>query len=151
MGEHKIINDEFERLNEINNPIFNVAQTAIVEEDLASVIEVPDSTNVRVIKFNPNQLHFQVYTNKQSLFVISELYYPPGWKILLEGEPVSKIYKTNHAIQSVIIPAGEHKVEVNFEPESYENNVLYAAGSQGLLFLVIISSLVSTFLKNRKD
>lgn len=151
VGDYKVIKNEFERVNEINNPVFNPAELAILEEDLQSQIDVPDSSEVQVTKFNPNQLHFNVYTDKQSLFVISELHYPPGWNILLDGKPVSKIYKTDHAIQSIIVPAGEHKVEVNFEPESYARNVQYAAGSLSLIFIVIAGSFIKQFLENRKN
>lgn len=150
VGKYSLIEDEFTRLREINNPDFDPSITAIVEEELASIINLPDSNSVEVIKFNPNQIHFNVYTDKQSLFVISELYYPPGWKILIDGQPVSKIYKTDHAIQSIIVPSGNHIVEVNFAPDSYVRNIQYAAGSMSLIMLLIIGSLVKLFLDKKR-
>ena len=150
VGSYKKIEDEFARLNEINNPQFKPDSIAILEEDLDSIINSPDSSNVAVTLFNPNQTHFSVYTDKQALFVISELYYPPGWKILLDSHEVDNIYKTDHAVQSIVVPAGEHKIEVNFEPESYRNNIQYAMGSLGLIYLVIVSSFVKLFLDARK-
>jgi uncharacterized membrane protein YfhO len=100
--------------------------------------------------FNPNQTHFDVYTDKQSLFVISEIYYPPGWKILINGNPAEKIYKANHAVQAVVVPAGRHKIEVNFAPDSYQRNVQLALGSVSLIFLIILGSLIKHFLEVRR-
>jgi hypothetical protein len=150
VGAYKKIEDEFTRLRELNNPAFKADSIAILETDLSEKIEMPDSSAVTVLENNPNKTAFKVYTNKQALFVISEIYYPPGWKVLLDGKQVEKTYKTDHAIQSIIIPAGEHTVELNFEPDSYRNTVLYATGSLSLLYLVIISSLVTMFLNSKK-
>ncbi len=151
VGDYEVIEDEFARLDEINKLRFQPDSLALLEENLTSPIEWPDSSFVEVTLFNPNQIHFKVFTDKQSLFVISELYYPPGWHILIDNEPVSKIYKTDHAIQSIIVPAGEHKIEVNFEPESYDRNIQYATGSLSLIFLIIIGSLIKQFLDKRKN
>ncbi|KAA3610154.1 MAG: hypothetical protein D8M58_07015 [Calditrichaeota bacterium] len=151
VGEYTKIEDEFARLKELNKPTFKVDSVAILEVDLPEKISTPDSSVVSVLSSTPNLTEFKVFTDKQALFVISEIYYPPGWKVLLDGQEVENIYKTDHAIQSIVVPAGEHTVELKFEPESYENNVLYAAGSLGLLYLVIVSSAISMFLKNKNE
>lgn len=150
IGSVNILEDEYRRLEEINNPAFNPDSTAILEEPLLSDINFPDSSSVKVTLFNPNQTHFDVYTDKQSLFVISEIYYPPGWKILINGNPAEKIYKANHAVQAVVVPAGRHKIEVNFAPDSYQRNVQLALGSVSLIFLIILGSLIKHFLEVRR-
>jgi uncharacterized membrane protein YfhO len=95
-----------------------------------------------VKSFNPNEIEFEVYTDKTSLFVISEMHYPPGWHIFVDDQQVQKIYKTDHALQSVILPEGHHKVQAIFEPESYQHYVNLSYASAGILYLIITFSLV---------
>ena len=148
-----LITDEFERVKELNNPLFKPDSVAIIETELSDFIEAPDSNSVEVTFINPNERQFKIFTDKQALFVISELYFPPGWKTYLDGEQLAteKIYKTNHAIQSIVVPVGKHIVDLKFEPDSYADNVLYASGSLVLLYLVIASSVVTNFIKKKKD
>ncbi len=142
VGGYKIIKDEFERLHLINSAEFDPARTAIVEEEIAQKIEQPDSAWTRVTAFTPNLREFEVYTDKQALLVLSEVYYPPGWKISIDNQPVEKIYKTDHAVQSIVVPAGRHTVTMRFAPDSYYNDIRIAWISVGILYLVVFASLI---------
>jgi uncharacterized membrane protein YfhO len=73
------------------------------------------------------------------------MYYPPGWKAYIDDKPVSKIYKTNHALQSIIFPPGEHEVALRFEPESYYDNIKISYASAGILYITILLSLLYTY------
>ncbi len=141
VGQYTVIKDARQRLRTINSKNFDPAQTAILEEKLPVPIYQPDSSFVKVLKFNPNELKLQVYTDKQSLLVISQIYYPPGWKIFVDGKKVDKVFKTDHAIQSIIVPAGLHKVEMRFAPDSYYRNMRMARIASIVIYLAILISL----------
>jgi len=142
--------DEYERLGRINSKEFNPAEEAVLEEELLQKTSAPDSSFNRMTSFSPNKLEFDVYTDKQSLLVLSELYYPPGWKILIDDQQADKIYRTNHAVQSVVVPAGRHKIELRFEPDSYFNNKRLSAVSVIILYAVIAWAGISFFLQRKK-
>lgn len=148
--DFKVIPDELKRLQFINSPNFNPAQTAILEENPAVNINAPDSVFTKLTSFSPNRLSFDVYTDKSALLVLSEVYYPPGWKIFVDEKLVEQVYKTDHAVQSIVVPAGVHKVEMKFEPESYFRNIKIASVSAGILYLIILASLLQGYLKRRK-
>jgi hypothetical protein len=145
IGEYKIISDQYDRLREFNKKEFNPAVTAIIEEKLAEEIHTPDSSWSIVKSFNPNEIEFDVYTDKRALFVISEMHYPPGWKITIDNQPVDRIYKTDHALQSIIIPEGQHKIQVRFEPDSYNFYVKMSSVSAGILYFIMIFSLIMMY------
>jgi hypothetical protein len=145
VGKSKIITDEYERLREINKKEFDPSITAILEKPLNEDIQTPDSSWSIVKSFNPNEVQFEVYTDTKSLFVISEMYYPPGWKVFVDNQPVEKIYKTNHALLSVIIPAGKHTVHLSFDPDSYNDNIYISYASAGILYIIVILSLIMMF------
>ncbi|MGD9899304.1 MAG: hypothetical protein AB7T22_09280, partial [Calditrichaceae bacterium] len=142
VGSAQVVSDEYKRLQRLNDPDFDPAVTALLEEKLSKDISIPDSSFSRTTEFNPNHVRFDVFTDKTSLLVISELYYPPGWKVLIDDHPVEHIYKTDHAIQSIIVEKGNHKVDLRFEPESYNRYVKMASFSVGILYLTILLSLV---------
>ena len=142
IGNYRIIEDEYERLEYINTPEFDPARNVILEEKPTVEISSPDSAYCRLTEFTPNLLSFDVYTDSQALMVVSESYYPPGWKFYVDDVQIAKTYKTNHAIQSIVIPAGSHKVELRFEPDSYFRNITLANISSGIISLAILISLV---------
>jgi uncharacterized membrane protein YfhO len=141
VGDYIIEPDEYKCLRLINNPTFDVAKTAILEEKMSMDIALPDSQQVKLTLFNPNRSVYEVYTDKTSLLVISELFYPPGWKISIDGKPAEKIYKTDHAIQSIVVPQGKHKIEVLFHPDSYFRNVRISYASLSIIYLLIVFGL----------
>ncbi len=147
VGETKIIKNEYERLEKINSVDYNAMQTAIIEEKLNTEIFKPDTSFVKVSDFNPNKLSLDVFTNKTSLLVISELFYPPGWKIYIDDKQVEKIYKTDHAVMSIVVPEGKHKVNVICHPDSFffYRNVSWA--SVGIIYLLIAGSMLLGFRK----
>lgn len=151
VGTYQVIKDEYDRLEMLNNPNFDPALTALLEEEPEAAFEEPDSSRVSVASFNPNEISFKAFSDKQALFVISEVYYPPGWKAYIDDEPVTKIYKTNHAIQSIIFPAGEHEVDLRFEPDSYYNNIRISYASAGILYITILLSLLYTYKSKLSD
>ncbi len=150
VAHYEVIEDEFERLKRINSQDFDPAETAIVERELQHEVSAPDSSWNRLISFSPNEIIFNSYTDKQALLIISEVYYPPGWKIYIDDQMAENIYKTDHAVQSVVVPAGQHQIEMRFEPDSYYQNITVAYVSLGILYAVILASLFSYFMRRKK-
>ncbi|MEE9430934.1 MAG: hypothetical protein V3V16_07845 [Melioribacteraceae bacterium] len=150
VGESEVIKDEYVRLEKINSSEFDANKTALLEEELSEIISTPDSSLVKVDDYNLNKLSLNVFTDKTSLLVISELYYPPGWKIYIDGNEVEKIYKTDHAVQSIVVPKGNHKVEVVCHPDSYffYKNVSWA--SVGIIYLIIALGIFFSFRKRKR-
>ncbi len=147
VGKTEVIKDEYKRLERINSGNFDASYTAILEDELTTKITTPDSSNVKVIDFNPNKLSMDVYTDKTSLLVISELFYPPGWKIYIDNKPVNKIYKTDHAVMSIVVPEGKHKVEVVCHPDSFFFYRKVSWASVGLIYLIVAGSVLLSFTK----
>ncbi len=151
VGSYKVIKDAQQRLRYINSKAFDPAKTAVLEEKLPAPIYQPDSSFSKVLKFTPNELKLEVYTDKQSLLVISQIYYPPGWKIFVDGKKVDKVFKTDHAIQSIIVPPGRHKVDMRFIPDSYYRDIRLASISLIFIYLMILVPVVGYFLRIKKN
>jgi len=138
VNKYQIIENEFERIRTINTRDFDPRMTAILEKEPESPISAPDSAYANLVEFSPNFSKYDVYTDKQALFVISEVDYPPGWKVYIDNKSGHKLYRTNHAVQSVVIPEGIHSVELKFEPDSFTRNVRISYASLSILYLIIL-------------
>ena len=73
-----------------------------------------------------------------SLLVLSEIYYPAGWKATVDGAE-TEIFKTNHILRSVVVPAGKHTVEFTFDPKVYDLGFTITQAAWGLVVLLIIA------------
>ena len=130
----------------LNNPKFNPATTAIVETEISNVSQ-PDSTSVDLLDSGLHFLKFEVKTDTTSFLNVSEIYYPAGWKAFLDGKE-TEIYPANYILRGVVIPKGEHTLEMKFEPETYKWSLqLHLIGI--LASLIIL--LVGAFLFYRKN
>ncbi len=58
-------------------------------------------------------------TDKNAFLVVSEVYYPAGWKAFIDGKR-TEIYPVNHILRGVIIPPGKHTLEMKFISETYK-------------------------------
>ena len=115
----------------LNSPDFNPAREALVydavslPEELLSSYE-PDSTSVLSVvteSYQAEDMTFRVRTDRARLLVVSEVYYPRGWKATVNGEP-TQIVQVNHLLRGVAVPEGESTVRMLFSPSSQSNGVL---------------------------
>lgn len=121
-----VISDGVERLTFMNTDAFDPATLAILETPLDQPVSAPDSSSASVKFFSPNKVEFDVYTDKPALLVVSEVYYPEGWKATLETGEALEIHKTNHILRSVVIPAGNHTLTMTFAPSTYYTSITYS-------------------------
>jgi hypothetical protein len=147
---YEVIPEKQKRLERLNQKDFDPSITAILEEDLKLTLEKILSADVKVTLFQPNRIELDVNTDKKGLMVLSEIYYPPGWKATVDGEK-TEVYKTNHILRSIIVPEGNHKVHFEFTPKSY----IYSGWLSGILNTLLYSGLIIigiiSFLRKRKS
>lgn len=111
--------DGAERLKFMNTEEFKPAEMALLEEELPGPVSAPDSSSAKVTHFEPDKIELKVFTDKKALMVVSEVYYPKGWRATLENGEELKIYKTNHILRSVVVPSGKHTITMVFHPSTF--------------------------------
>ncbi len=127
----------YDRLKKFNDATFDPAVTAMLEKPLPVTLSAPDSTYSAVTKFTPNEMVFDVYTSVPALFVIPLNYVSEGWEIAIDGNLVKDVHLTNHAVQSVVVPAGKHVVSSTFNKSLYKNSYLLSAIATGALYFIL--------------
>ena len=79
------------------------------------------------MKYNSNSA-------KDGIAIFSEIYYDKGWNAYIDGNE-TEIFQTNHFMQSIMVPIGDHKVEFRFALPSF-NRALFI--SRTIFFVVLV-------------
>ena len=98
----------------------NTKKVAIVRNIYQSKIGElkPDTTNVIKLKnYKPNSLTYRSTSNTDGFVVFSEVYYPKGWNVLLDGKQVEH-FPVNYILRGMNVPKGSHTIEFKFEPKT---------------------------------
>lgn len=101
----------------LNDPDFRVASEALIDtNDLVSFATSDEAliSNVEISKYTTSSMALNVSTNKESLLVISELYYP-GWQATADGKRVP-IHKVDLFLRGILLAPGHHVVELSYSP-----------------------------------
>ena len=95
---------------------------------------------VRLRKYEPNELTYDVSSTAGGIVVFSEIYYP-GWTATVDGSPVG-VGRVDYVLRAMRVPAGKHKVVLTFKPESVRDTEAVAYVAFGLLVVAIIAGVV---------
>jgi hypothetical protein len=99
-------------------------RTALIEGTPPTVAVLTGSTeeSARVTRYAPDALTIATRASAAGLLVVSEVY-ESGWRAFVDGEPV-EVLPTDHLLRGVPIPAGEHMVQLRYEPRALRLGVL---------------------------
>lgn len=119
---------------------FDPLNTAIIEERLPSGIIPSDSNRAEIVAYDLHRIEIEANVHTPSLMVLSEMYYPAGWKVFVDGQE-DKIYKTDYALRSVLLQPGSHRVEFVFKPRMFTTGLYITIGTFVLLVAGVIVGL----------
>ena len=149
------VDDAETEISEIRN--VDLASTAIIHTDFLSEtasFEIPDSdvpldnmSNVSLIHYHPDGSTYEVNSEHDGMFVLSEVWYPEGWKATVDGIDVPLV-RANYILRALPISAGRHTVELRFEPSGRKLAGL-ATGFGSFVLLIFLFSM--TYMASRKS
>jgi uncharacterized membrane protein YfhO len=73
---------------------------------------------IKLVQNNNDEIKYEFNAGSNQFAVFSEVYYPSGWKALIDGKQ-TPYCKTDYALRGLAIPAGKHNVEFIFDPASF--------------------------------
>ncbi|MDP2209417.1 MAG: YfhO family protein [Bacteroidota bacterium] len=126
----------------LNSSEFDSRTKAVLEKQPSTLLAKSDSVHINTLNYKTNLIELSTYCNNTSLLVLSEVYYPAGWKAYIDGNE-TEIYKTNYVLRSVVVPAGEHKIEFIFDPGIYKTGYIISHIGWGISILLILIGLFS--------
>ena len=110
-------------------------------EALAGVVPgAADGGRVGLVEFTPDWQSYRVQAPAKGLVVFSEIHYPEGWSVTIDGES-AELLRVNYAFRAVVVPEGAHDVEMRFEVPSVATARTVASAGSVLILLVLLGSL----------
>ncbi|MCI0524684.1 MAG: YfhO family protein, partial [Acidobacteria bacterium] len=117
---------------------FDPARVALLEagdENRARpAIGAAKNAQARITRYAPNRIELKTSNPHEGFLVLSEVYYQ-GWEARIDGAP-TKIYRTDHTLRGIFVPAGDHNIEFVYRPQSLRRGAIGAAFGLMLLLLV---------------
>lgn len=106
--------DESAALNTID-----LRRAAVADEKFREVLtcEAQPNENDEIVltDYQPNKLQYTSNLTHDRVAVFSEIYYPEGWHLYIDGKE-APIGRVNYVLRAVVIPAGEHSMYMEFKP-----------------------------------
>ena len=141
--------DEVQYVNNANEEIDALhkvapAKVAVVDKKFAELVKqtaAPDSlSSVTLVAYEPNDLKYEVDSEKGGVVVFSEIYYP-GWQAYIDGVEAPH-GRADYILRAMNVPAGKHTVEFKFDPKSLHTTETIAFIALGLLAVAVLLLLV---------
>ena len=106
--------------------------------------------NVRMLSWSLHEIVLDVATDAPRLLVLSEVFYPAGWRATVGGEE-APILQVDHMLRGVPVPAGAHQVVMRFDPPRHRIGVAVGAGSTVLVYGGVLMLLVMGWRRRQRQ
>jgi hypothetical protein len=111
---------------------FDPSKTVLLEvepDSLPNLSGGPISagSSVRIAAYEPNRLILETESATDAVLVVSELNYP-GWVATLDGQS-TPIHTANFLLRAVVVPAGQHQVEMRYTAPAARNGAMISGFS----------------------
>ena len=122
-------------------------ETAVVDARFKDVLKgttesYKDSlSSIRLTSYTPNRLTYETNNAQDGIAVFSEIYYPDGWHVTIDGQP-AELARADYILRTMYVPAGQHTIEMRFDPTSLHVTEGIAYGALALLVIGIIVAVL---------
>ena len=100
----------------LQQPGFDLRKTAPILEHPPRLETCEGRDQVDYVERNSNRIALRVDTSCTGMVVLADTWYP-GWRAAVDGTP-AVIHEVYGALRGVVVPTGEHRVEMTFRPWS---------------------------------
>ncbi len=141
-------NEEMTKLESFDAKTEAVVNTQLYPTLTKLSYQVDSTSTIALTEYRPDYLKYESNNPNLGFAVFSEMHYPNGWKVSIDGKSAEH-YRVNYALRGLRIPSGQHTITFTFEPEVVEMGSKIALGSNIFLGLVVIAGLVWSFIPKR--
>lgn len=131
----------------------DVARVAVADSKFSQVLGTssPKQSGDTIFEttYAPDRLTYHARTAKGGVAAFSEVFFPWGWQATVDGKP-AEIGRINYLLRAIKIPAGEHTIEMVFDPASLHSTTTVAYVSIILIYLASAGAIACLFVGHRR-
>lgn len=116
-------------------------------EQLGTAVPQGSNSTVSITSYEPNELKYDVKSDKGGIIVFSEVYYP-GWTATVDGKSV-EVGRVNYILRAIRVAPGSHKVVLTFRPTTINVTETIAYVGYALLLLTLVLLVVKEYRKRK--
>lgn len=142
-------NEEIKALDSLDNKnkaVYTLSKDIIEQTSLKNSYSVDSLASIKIVEHQPNYLKYKSSNSNEGFAVFSEVYYGNGWKTFINGEETQHM-RVNYTLRGMPIPAGNHIIEFEFDPDVVKTGSKIALASSILLGLLLLGGLFYEFKK----
>ena len=123
---------------------FNPARSAVADaqfkQQLGEAKAVQPGDTIYETAYAPNHLTYKSHSANGGLAVFSEVYFPWGWKVTVDGKPV-EMGRVNYVLRALQLPAGDHEIDFKFAPDEVSKTQTWATIAVVVIYLLLLLAL----------
>jgi len=128
------------------------AVTAVIDKRFSKFVEGKTfdetaASNISLTNYKANHMTYESSSSAEQLAIFSEVYYPNGWNVYIDGEPAEH-FRANWILRAMVVPAGNHTIEFKFEPAIYNTGEAISYTSSILLLVLVVGYGIILIRKN---
>ena len=117
------------------------------EKQLGEAVKQGTVAMATLTKYEPNNLVYEVNSDKGGVLVFSEIYYP-GWTATVDGQP-TELGRVNYVLRAINIKPGKHQVVLDFHPASIRQTEAIAYTAYAILAVLAIFGIFVEWRKHK--
>jgi len=138
-----VLDNPDELLNKLKDT--NISKIALglknsIPKDLPKIFNSKDLIEIEKVKNSSSHLTYNYNALSDQLIVFSEIYYPSGWEVFVDGEK-SNFFDVNYLLRGMLIPKGKHKIDFYFSPKIVNTGI-----NIRIITIIITFSLIAYML-----
>ncbi len=134
----KNADQEMAFLNDFNPAVSAVAD-AKFRTQLGEARATQPGDTIYETSYAPNHLTYKSHSALGGVAVFSEVYFPWGWKVTVDGKP-AEMGRVNYVLRALQLPAGDHEIDFKFEPDEVNTTQTWAkVGAIGIYLVLLLA------------
>ena len=144
------VNNADEEMAFLDN--FNPARSAVADakfkQQLGQAQAVQPGDTIYETSYAPNHLTYKSHSANGGLAVFSEIYFPWGWKVSVDGKPV-EMGRVNYVLRALQLPAGDHEIDFKYDPDEVNKTQSWATIAVVIIYLLLLLALNYAIFGNK--
>lgn len=140
-GQWEVVTDRRQMLDRMTADTFDPSKTIFLETaPPGEPLSMRSPALITVKQYSACRVMAEVTTSQSGILLLADTWYP-GWLARVDGVPV-QLYRADHVLRAVFVPAGRHVVEFEFRPPLFRLGLaiglvtLVGAGVLGAIYTV---------------
>ncbi|HUW22055.1 MAG TPA: YfhO family protein [Candidatus Bathyarchaeia archaeon] len=136
--DYQVIKDEREIIEQLRDEEFDPLEKVILEKEIEGDFGLPvrkkDIVLINQESYWQNEIVLEVETDRDGILFVSDNFYP-GWRSFVDNQE-TETYRANFSFRGIIVPAGKHRVDLLYRPESVQIGTILSCLGVWLLLTV---------------